>query len=177
MQYSLGKSVSYYNSKVKCISIGEKNNTKDNNTENKYTIYKDNKPYLEVILPSYTWNLSFQTAYIFDNFLCIGMEDIVYFVSIETCKIKKMPVDFYFGYFYEYNSRLYIASGISLYCLDRECTLIWKADNIAVDGIILIGFENNIIRVSCEMNPPGGWVERRFSLENGEELFIENNNS
>lgn len=134
---------------------------------NTYTVYKDGIPYLEAALPLCGWNRSFQAACLFREYLCVGMEDRVYFVSIETGGIREMQVALYFGQFREQGERLYIASGESLYCLDRDCNPVWTAGSIAVDGIRILEMEDGAIRVLCEMDPPGGWVERWISLEDG----------
>lgn len=36
--------------------------------------------------------------------------------------------------------------------------------------VIINAFEKDSILVSCEMNPLGGWSNRRLSLEDGKEI-------
>lgn len=135
-----------------------------------YIIYKDKIPYLEVIVPYCCWNQAFNTVYFFMEYFCVGLGDMVYFISIETGEISEICVSMYFGYFYEHEKRLYVASGTSLYCFDCSCNLIWLSDNIAIDGVIINAFEKAAILVSCEMEPSGGWSNRHLSLENGKEI-------
>lgn len=163
MEYYLGCSAdSHY--KIKHISI-------DNqiNTANIYTVYKNKAPYLEVNVPFCNWNQAFNTAYIFMDSLCIGLGEKVYFISIETGKIKEINVSMYFGYFYEHKEYLYVASGQNLYCFDCTCNLIWTSDTIAIDGVLVTNFEHDTMLVSCEMDPPDGWISRHLSLKNGKE--------
>lgn len=163
MGYSLGQRVGLYN-KIRRISISNAIHT-----DNVYSVYKDGVPFLEVTAPRCDWN-PFNTAYIFINYLCIGLGENVYFISVETGGVKKTNVSPYFGSFYKYKERLYIASGEHLYCFDYACELVWFSESIAVDGITIINITENGIEVSCEMDPPGGWVHRTLSLEDGRQI-------
>lgn len=77
MSYYLGPRVDI-NGKIRRISIGS--GIDESNT---YTIYKDGIPVMEATGPRCGWN-PFDTAYIFQNHLCIGAGETVYFISIET---------------------------------------------------------------------------------------------
>jgi len=162
MGYSLGQRV---DSDCDIIRISISNVI---DTDHVYTVYKDGTPFLEVMAPRCDWN-PFNTACIFQNYLCIGLGDSVYFVSMKTREVKRASVSLYFGYFYEYKNRLYVASGEQLYCFDNACELVWISDSIAVDGITIHQITDDGIEVSCEMDPPGGWVWRTLSLEDGKE--------
>lgn len=162
MDYYLGQRTDL-NRKIRRVSIGS-----SIDTSNTYTIYKDGVPFMEVTVLLCRCN-PFDTAYIFQNHLCIGLGENVYFISIETGEIRKIDVSMYFGYFYEYGERLYVASGARLYCFGCTCELIWVSENIAVDGIIINGIVDNCIELSCERDPPGGWVDCVLSAEDGKE--------
>ena len=142
MGYSLGQRVGLYN-KIRRVSISNVINT-----DNAYTVYKEGIPFLEVMVPRCDWN-PFNTAYIFMSYLCIGLGENVYFISIETGEVKRACVPLYFG-----------------------CELVWISGSIAVDGITIINITDNGIEVSCEMDPPGGWVNRILSLEDGKQISI-----
>lgn len=73
------------NGKIRRISIGSGIDTNNTNT---YTIYKDGVPVMEATGPRCGWN-PFDTAYIFQNHLCIGSGETVYFLSIETGELRK----------------------------------------------------------------------------------------
>ncbi|WP_270814620.1 hypothetical protein [Hungatella effluvii] len=165
MGYSLGQRVGLYN-KIRRVSISNVINT-----DNAYTVYKEGIPFLEVMVPRCDWN-PFNTAYIFMSYLCIGLGENVYFISVETGEVKRACVPLYFGYFCKYKERLYVASGEKLYCFNYACELVWISGSIAVDGITIINITDNGIEVSCEMDPPGGWVNRILSLEDGQQISI-----
>lgn len=85
-----------------------------------------------------------------------------------SIEFKIVPCDMYFGYFYEHGDRLYIASDSRLRCFDSDCTLIWQTKEIAVDGVVVKEFSEDTVSVSCETDPPGGWVRHLISLRDGE---------
>ena len=188
MGYCLGEPNDTYNSNIKRIFING-----DVDVEDIYTIYDENKiscfggsdidigdiytvcdedkiPCLQVFVHLGNWN-PFDTIYIFQEFLCIGLGERVYFVSIKTGELREHRVSMYFGYFYEYEDRLYVASGECLYCFDCGCNLVWVSKPIAVDGIIFNAFEKDKVFVSCEIEPQGKWIERCICLKDGEMFF------
>ena len=134
-----------------------------------HIISKNGKLYLEIEVPENSWN-SFNRAIFFGDYFCIGCGDVVYFVNLDDLTVKEVAQDMYFGYFYEYHNRLFIASGTSLSCYDENCNMIWKTDMIAVDGVIVNEIDEEKIEVSCEMDPPGGWCEKVISYESGKEI-------
>ncbi len=64
----------------------------------------------------------------------------------------------------------YISSSSRLFCFDSDCELVWKSEEIAVDGVIVNDFSETALSVSCETDPPGGWISCQLSLYNGELL-------
>ncbi len=76
----------------------------------------------------------------------------------------------YFGSFHIHKDRLYIASSSRLFCFDSDCELVWKSEEIAVDGVIVNDFSETALSVSCETDPPGGWISCQLSLYNGKLL-------
>lgn len=186
MGYCLGDPTNTYNSNIKRIFINsdvdaediyivyDKNKIpcfigSDIDIGDIYTIYDENEiPCLEVVVHFNNWN-PLQAIYIFQEFLCIGLGEKVYFIFIKTGELREHRVSLYFGYFYEYKNRLYVASGERLYCFDSGCNLVWVSKPIAVDGILFHAFEGNKAFVSCEMDPPGKWIERCICLKDGRE--------
>ena len=136
-----------------------------------YHINKDNVPYMEIETDSSQWN-PFNTACFFRDYFCIGNGAAVYFVNLYTLEIKKITLDMYFGYFY-YNSRyFFVTSSSQLLCFNDRCELCWQADDLAVDGVVIDEFQGDFIYISCELDPPGGWVRRKIRMDNGKEELI-----
>ncbi|MDE7122433.1 MAG: hypothetical protein K2O42_09780 [Oscillospiraceae bacterium] len=139
----------------------------------KYFILKDRKPYL--MAEADAVSNFFDKACIFGKYLCIGTGDTVIFVNLETLGSISMQVNFYFGYFFIYENMLYIASGTGITAVNASIQTVWKNEGLAIDGVIIHEVckkENReYLRISCEMDPPGGWVEKHVNLTNGEILL------
>ena len=47
----------------------------------------------------------------------------------------------------------------------------WRQSGLADDGVVVHEIENdNVLVLSCEMDPPGGWITRRINVFNGKEM-------
>ena len=134
-----------------------------------YYIASDGIPFLEIETNPNSWN-PFNAAWFFQQCFCIGSGNEVYFIHLQTGKIKTVSCDMYFGSFHIHKDRLYIASSSRLFCFDSDCELVWKSEEIAVDGVIVNDFSETALSVSCETDPPGGWISCQLSLYNGELL-------
>ncbi|MBN2533332.1 MAG: hypothetical protein JXB88_10590 [Spirochaetales bacterium] len=87
--------------------------------------------------------------------------------SIISHKLSLSGSFFYFCEILEYKNNILIATDEKLYNYDSNSNLIWKSESISVDGVIINDIKNNYIYCSCEMDPPGGWVEKKINIENG----------
>ncbi len=134
-----------------------------------YYISKNKIPYLKVEIDTNSWN-TFNTEWFFEQYFCIGCGDMVYFIDLETLNVKTCSCDLYFGYFYIYQKRLYIASDSKLFCFDENCELLWQSERIAVDGVIVESISEDYIIVSCEVDPPNHWVQCQLSTYNGKKI-------
>lgn len=139
----------------------------------RYFVLRDKKPYL--MAEADDCSNFFDKACIFGKYLCIGTADTVIFVNLETLGSISMQVSFYFGYFFIHENMLYIASGTGITAVNPGIQTVWKNEDLAVDGVIIHEVcqdENQqaYLRISCEMDPPGGWVEKHVNLKNGELL-------
>ncbi|MEO6721779.1 MAG: hypothetical protein ABIN67_15640 [Ferruginibacter sp.] len=69
----------------------------------------------------------------------------------------------YFGRLYLNKKYFYVADACGLYCIDKSGTILWKNNNLAIDGVIINDFAKDKIFGSGEWDPPGGW--REFILD------------
>lgn len=137
--------------------------------EKTYFIDMDGLPYLIIKISNNTWN-PFNTECLFKQFFCIGNGDEVYLINLHTKETKTILCDMYFGYFYIYNNKLYITSNDRLFCFNHNCDMLWQTEKIAIDGVIVNGFSEKSLLVSCETDPPGGWIQYQISIFNGKIL-------
>ena len=99
----------------------------------------------------------------------IGASDKVYFVSLADLQITEIEVEMYFGYFVLSKEAVYILDGSGIIAFNENLDEIWKNHSLAIDGVTfqeMLGDE--IMSISCEMDPPGGWVNRKINIKTGE---------
>lgn len=162
VHYYLGAPAGPYHSGVRTIRLS-------NGADISYTVYDESDaPFLQVLVP-FTFN-PFDTAYLFGDYLCVGCGDWISFIDLECGRIQRTDMDLYFGYFYEYNGRLYVASAERVYCFNAAGDLVWRSGSLAVDGVVIQEIKDSRIYVSCELDPPGGWIDRVIDLNDGREI-------
>lgn len=131
-----------------------------------YYVLYNNKPYLKVEV-----NIKgvFDDAVIYNNHLLIGTSDKVYFINLSNFQITKSEVEMYFGYFIVSKEAVYILDGTGIIAFNESLEEIWRNHRLAIDGVTFQEmFDDEIMCVSCEMDPPGGWVDRKINVKNGE---------
>ena len=133
-----------------------------------YFVLKNGNPFLlvEVDLISL-----FDTAVVFYEYLCIGSKDRVYFINMNGFECRKLAVQMYFGYFYIHNDLLLVLDGEGVIAFDNKIHEVWRQPNLAADGVVVDKIENdNILVLSCEIDPPGGWTTKKINIFNGKEM-------
>jgi hypothetical protein len=50
---------------------------------------------------------------------------------------------------------------------NHDLEQLWESDDLAVDGVICEGIEDDTMMITCETDPPGGWIKRTISLNDG----------
>ena len=130
-----------------------------------FFVYKDNDPVLSVEINTPT---CFYDAIIYHDYLVIGnyLEGI-YCINLNNSETKNIKVNGYFGRFEIYQGVLYVLGCEDVMAFNYNLDLLWKSDILAVDGVLCNGIEKDTMSLSCEMDPPGGWVDRKISLLDG----------
>lgn len=127
----------------------------------------DDVPYLRVWIPEKALWVE-EDALIWGDWLLIGTTETVYCIRLEDRTVREIPADGYFKMFLPMGSRLFFFEATGLTALDRECNLLWQNHRLAVDGCLFCEMrDDTIMRVSCEMDPPGGWTDSRIDITNG----------
>ena len=80
-----------------------------------------------------------------------------------------------FGHFAAVTSRtrgplLLILGWCHVQALDTRLELVWSARDLAIDGLLLLGCDGDTLRLSAELDPPGGWVDVSLDLDSGARL-------
>ena len=132
-----------------------------------FCVYKDDAPYVSVEVNLLN-SEHFTDSLIVGDYLLIGnYYEGVYVIDLLNLSFDHIAVDGYFGYFVEDGECIYILGCENIIAMNRECSVLWKSDCIAVDGITCEGIEGKTMQVTCEMDPPGGWVDKKIDLCTG----------
>lgn len=134
-----------------------------------YYVLKNGDPFLRVEVD--LTSSAFDTAVVFHEYLCIGVEDKVFFIDMNSFECRQICIPMYFGSFYIYRDMLFVLSGTGVIAFDSKIHEIWRQSMLAVDGVVAEKIENdNVLVLSCEMDPPGGWVTKKVNIFSGKEM-------
>lgn len=115
------------------------------------------------------WN-PFNACITWHDFFCFGAGDKIIAANLETLEQKCFEVETYFGYFYPCGDILLAASAMGVLAFNEKTELLWRNEKLAVDGVTFGGISGNVLDISCETDPPGGWVNKRLDIRSGKEL-------
>lgn len=72
----------------------------------------------------------------------------------------------YFGYFVLSKEAVYILDGSGIIAFNRNLDEIWRNHSLPIDGVTFQEMlDDEIMSISCEMDPPGGWVDRKIHVK------------
>lgn len=167
MKYEVTNDFSYDFENVKRIVLGK---------GKLYYVYRDDIPYVSVEVNMLEGGEHFTDSYILGDYLLIGnYYEGVFAVNLIDFELKEIKVDGYFGYFVPGIECVYILGCENIISIGKDGNIIWISDNLAVDGIVLGRIEGNTMNVSCEMDPPGGWVDKKINLLTGKTVYTDIN--
>lgn len=135
-----------------------------------YNILADERPFLQV---ETDLKRLFETAVIYGHYLLVGGYDKVYFIDLWDLRINTHPVEvdveMYFGSFVTTPDSVYVLDGTGIIAFNTHLNEKWRNHNLAIDGVTFEEIvDYHTMRISCEMDPPGGWVERIIDTNTGE---------
>ena len=107
-----------------------------------------------------------------NDVIVIGIGRSVHFAYPNSKTVTSFTVNLYFGHFYTYSDKLFIASADRLYCFDNKQQLVWESPVLAVDGVIVDSISDRYIIGQGEMDPPGGWQTFTLSYETGKHYNV-----
>lgn len=156
MKYHIGDSEECVEDNLKNIVLG---NGKT------YYIYRDNDPIAIVEINKFDY---FTDAIIFNDYAIIGnYYEGIYAICLSDYSVRSIRIKGYFGYFETDNDVLYVLGCENIVALGHDLELLWESDVLAIDGVICNSIKDDTMMISCEMDPPEGWIERKISLTDG----------
>jgi hypothetical protein len=104
--------------------------------------------------------------------LAIGAGDVVSFLGSDAAApTRQLPLgDDFFGHFGIGDGLLYVLGWRHVVAVGPDLAVRWVARDVAIDGIVWQGCDGDRVKVSAEMDPPGGWVDVVLDAATGREL-------
>lgn len=165
MNYRLEETYNEEFENIKRITLGS---NRTFGSDRSYYIYRDDKPYVIIGIRLFD---HFSDAVLFhDHFVIGNYYEGIYIIDLPELKVIQKDISGYFGYFEIIDDDLYVLGCDNITAFDSCMNEKWVSENIAVDGVVLKETEGDSIVVSCEMDPPGGWVDKRISLSSGKQI-------
>ena len=133
-----------------------------------YYIYRDDKPY--VVIEVRSFDCFSETVFFCDHLVIGNYYEGIYVINMPDLKAVHKEISGYFGRFEIIDDSLYVLGCNNITAFDSCMNEKWISEDIAVDGVLLNAIEGDTIVVSCETDPPGGWVNKRISLSDGKTI-------
>ncbi len=103
------------------------------------------------------------------DLLFVGHESHLYvFDVVKEENVLSMEMDGYFEGLYLHEDLVYVTGCHDLFCLNVRGEVLWKRDQLGIDGVIIDRFEGDLLWGSGEWDPPGGWRTFRCDRRSGE---------
>jgi hypothetical protein len=133
-------------------------------------IENDGTPLLRIDLYGDEDCYAFEDVIIWREFVVIGRGSRVYLVNYDTQKAITVDLDSYFGHFYSAEEWLITASGNRLLLVNPTGRVVWRTEELGLDGVIVDAIKGRVIQGQGEWDPPGGWRTFQVSLDSGEKI-------
>ena len=156
MMYRIDDSEEIILENIKRIDLG---------TGKTYCVYDGNSPIVLIEINTYG---CFTDAVIFNDYVVIGnYTEGVYSISLKDYSVKNIKIEGYYGYFEMHKGVLYVLGCENIVAFNHSLEVLWESETLAVDGVLCDCIVDDTMMISCEMDPPGGWIERKISLIDG----------
>lgn len=107
-------------------------------------------------------------AIIWQNWIAIGFGHHLYLVGLHDRTILTISLLNYFVELYVGPEYLLAASASRLFRVESDGGLLWKSDELGIDGVMVMDMNAEIVKGKGEWDPPGGWRPFTVNAANGE---------
>lgn len=115
----------------------------------------------------------FQQAILSDHLLAVGHADCFYLFDIERKEcLYKLELTGYYYNFYLNDERWYVADSGSLYCIAKTGGILWKNNELSIDGLYIDAFTDVDIAGHGSWDPSDGWVRFLVDKATGKTLSL-----
>jgi hypothetical protein len=131
-------------------------------------ITDNGRPILRVDLYAECESVPFKDALVWANLVFVGFGAAIYVIDPRLRSGSTVALNSYFAAFYSASEYLLAASGTGLLRLSPEGEVIWRTPNLALDGVIVTGVDDTLVKGEGEWDPPGGCKPFMLRLDSGE---------
>ncbi|MGB6632028.1 MAG: hypothetical protein WBE52_12385 [Terriglobales bacterium] len=131
-------------------------------------ITDNGRPILRVDLYAECESTPFKDAVVWGNLVFVGYGDAIYVIDPGLRSGSIIALNSYFAAFYSASEYLLVASGTGLVRLSPEGDVIWRSPNLALDGVIVTGVDDTLVKGEGEWDPPGGCKSFMLRIDSGE---------
>jgi hypothetical protein len=126
-------------------------------------------------VPSHAGQSAFQDLRCVDDTVFVGFGESLYVIRPLEQVWDRISLEDYFGFLYTPEDfglpassfGVLVATGSALFNLTNTGTLIWCAQDLAVDGVQVLDVRDGLVFGSAELDPPGGWQPFVLNLITG----------
>lgn len=156
---------------LKTVILGQ--NTDFGYKEIRLLLYKHDEPILHISCFGNTDEYEFKKqALIWHDWIVVGFGHRVYLYHPQKHLSKVLDLGAYFCELYPSPHLLFAVSSQSIDALNPFAEMLWKAEGLGIDGIVIDKVEETILFGSGEFDPPGGWKAFKINAENGKTEWI-----
>jgi len=132
------------------------------------TITDDDRPVLRVDLYEGELSAPFKGATVWGQRVFVGYGNAVHVIEPQKQSSSMIILGSYFAAFYAAEDYLLVASGEGLLRLSSRGELMWRAPQLGIDGVLVKGVKDSLVKGEGEWDPPGGWRPFILRLDSGE---------
>lgn len=122
------------------------------------TVAEDGKPVLRVdVYPYQPDCYPFQDAIVWRGNLMVGIGSYVHAISVADRSTVTIALGSYFGHLYPTRDYVLLASGEGLFRMEPDRSILWKNEDLGIDGVVVHEPGPPVVRGEGEWDPPGGW--------------------
>lgn len=138
-------------------------------------IWEGSTPILRVDIFANSEGGCFREARVVDKIVAVGFGEHLYLIEPSHGLIRTIRMPGYFSHLYLPDDLRWgvqafgflATSATSAMRIGPNGTILWHAENLAVDGVLLSDIRDGVIHGSGEWDPPGGWQDLALDLETG----------
>jgi hypothetical protein len=136
------------------------------------TVMDDNEPVIRIDVYGYHGEESytFSDFVVWGGMVLVGYGHRLYMVRLDDISTLTFDLQGYFGSLHIEGDRLIVASESNLFRFEPDGTLLWKSDEVGLDGVVVEDIGTKTITGRGQWDPPGGWRPFTVNAENGKLL-------